>query len=361
VSYGHAQVVIENTADLDDAARAAVESAVLPHAGTTTAAGLRRRIRRARERIHPEPARVRHLRAAEKRCVRLDPAADGMAWLSAFVSAAAGNAVMDRLDHAAAALGGPDEPRTRGQLRADTLTALLLDDPDGTASRALAATEAPRAGRDDDTDADDADAAGSADPSAVRDRARLTSLARTLAPRVFVTVPVLTLLGGDEPGDLDGYGPVDPDTARELAAAAPSFTRILTHPHTGAVLSVGRGSYAVPADLRRHLAVRDGTCRFPGCGRRAVACDVDHVRASTDGGVTHASNLMHLCRHHHRLKHETSWRVSWSSDDSASAAGSGGPNDPPPEVSPPGAVRWSSPTGRVHTTLPAEPGISPPF
>ena len=48
--------------------------------------------------------------------------------------------------------------------------------------------------------------------------------AATIRPTVHVTVPVLTLLGLDEaPAELDGYGPIDPDTARALAAQAPSF------------------------------------------------------------------------------------------------------------------------------------------
>jgi len=176
-------------------------------------------------------------------------------------------------------------------------------------------------------------------------RTALAHLARGLVPRVHVTVPAMTLLGrSDEPGDLDGYGPIDADTARELAAGAPSFTRILTHPHTGTVLSVGRESYAVPADLRRHLAVRDATCRFPGCGRRAARCDVDHVVAFVDGGSTDADNLVHLCRHHHRLKHETSWRPAPST----------GPHAPP------GSVTWTSPTGRTHVASPASADLGPP-
>ncbi len=161
-------------------------------------------------------------------------------------------------------------------------------------------------------------------------------------PRVAVTVPALTLLGHDEDAVLEGYGPIDPETARLLAAGAPSLTRILTHPETGAVLSVGRDTYRVPADLRRHLAVRDGTCRFPGCGRPARRCDVDHVTAAADAGATDASNLIHLCRHHHRLKHETSWRVRLDAMTQDAV--------------------WRSPSGRVHVVPPAEPGPvwSPP-
>ncbi|MEB0268080.1 HNH endonuclease, partial [Cryobacterium sp. 10I5] len=75
--------------------------------------------------------------------------------------------------------------------------------------------------------------------------------------QVNVTVPVLTLLGKSaEPGYLAGYGPIDPETARRLAAGAPSFTRLLTHPETGVVLSMGRDTYKVPAALKKWLEVR---------------------------------------------------------------------------------------------------------
>ncbi|WP_162240165.1 HNH endonuclease signature motif containing protein, partial [Rathayibacter sp. Leaf296] len=162
-----------------------------------------------------------------------------------------------------------------------------------------------------------------------------TAIPRGIRPRVSVTVPVLTLLGrSDEPGILDGYGPIDPATARRLAADAPSFTRILTHPETGAVLSVGRTSYRVPADLRRALATRDVTCRFPGCTRSARDSDIDHTVEWQHDGRTDSDNLAHLCRHHHRLRHTTTWRVHHR---------------------PGGILGWTSPTGRHHTTAPETP------
>ena len=160
-----------------------------------------------------------------------------------------------------------------------------------------------------------------------------------IRPKVLVTVPVLTLLGrSEEPGTLEGYGPIDADTARRIAARAPSFTRILTHPETGAVLSVGRDRYAVPRDLRTWLRVRDETCRFPGCNRSAGRTDVDHVTDWQYGGGTDYGNLVHLCRSHHRLKHHTAW----------SSTSTGG-----------GRVRWLSPSGHEYQTAPAT-HIRPP-
>ncbi|WP_217167915.1 HNH endonuclease signature motif containing protein [Sanguibacter keddieii] len=169
---------------------------------------------------------------------------------------------------------------------------------------------------------------------------------RGVQPTVAVTVPVMTLLGhGDEPGHLEGYGPVDADTAREIAARAASFTRILTHPETAVVLSVGRQKYAVPADLKAWLRLRDETCRFPGCGRRAARCDIDHVAPWQLGGGTDHDNLIHLCRHHHRLKHETGWSVA--------SATSGG--ETTGVFARPEAVTWTSPAGRRYVDHPALP------
>ncbi|WP_156891304.1 HNH endonuclease signature motif containing protein, partial [Agromyces subbeticus] len=134
-------------------------------------------------------------------------------------------------------------------------------------------------------------------------------------------------------GHLDGYGPIDPDTARRLAANAPSFVRLLTHPITGTVLDLDRTNYRPPADLKRWLQVRDGTCRFPDCNRNATRSDLDHNRDwHADTGPTNHDNLAHLCPLHHHLKHETSWTLRHL----------------------PGAtLEWTSPTGRIHRTQPA--------
>ena len=55
---------------------------------------VRRRIRRLRERLHPEPPVARHRRAREDRRVCLDPAEDGMAWLGLYLEAERGVAIM---------------------------------------------------------------------------------------------------------------------------------------------------------------------------------------------------------------------------------------------------------------------------
>jgi hypothetical protein len=308
VSYRHAQIMVDHTTALDNETRAALETASLPYARNLTAAKFERKIRTLRERANPETIRERHVRAAADREVVFDPGRDGMAWLSAYLPAADALGAYNRLSELAATLQGPGEERTLTQLRADVFRDLLID---GQPS-------------------DDGTAPG-------------------ITAKVFVTVPVLTLLDRDDllghddlpttlghyelPATLDGYGPIDPDTARTLAAHAPSFIRLLTHPETGAVLSVGRDSYRVPQDLKNWLQVRDVTCRFPGCSRHAARCEIDHTRDWAHDGQTRHDNLAHLCKSHHILKHKSDWQVAQARDGT-------------------GNLTWTSPAGRNYVTEP---------
>ncbi len=224
-----------------------------------------------------------------------------MAWLTAYLPAEQALAIDERLDRIAADLRSPEESRTFAQLRADALCDLLTC----------------------------GEVAGGGGPGTTG------GLGHGIVAKVLVTVPVMALLGlggGDEPATLEGYGPISPDLARILAAGAPTFTRLLTHPETGAVLSVGRDSYQVPADLRRWLRVRDETCRGIGCGRRAAGCDIDHTRDWQHAGHTAHDNLAHLCRRHHQLKHHSAWT---------------------PRHLTGGTIEWTSPSGRTYLTEPS--------
>ncbi len=302
ISYRHAQVVMENADDLTAEARAGFEQAVLPVARTLNTSRFRERARRIRERLHPESLAVRRAGRFERRSVVVDPARDGMAWLSAYLPAEAAIAIDDRLDQLAAAMRDPAESRTFSQLRADAFCELVISG-----------------------EVSGADPIG---PTGV-----LRRPPRGIRARVLVTVPVLTLMGLDEePASLEGYGPIPADVARLIAAGAPSFTRLLTHPETGVVLSVGRDSYAVPAALRLWLRVRDETCRAVGCGRRAATSDVDHGHDWAKGGQTAGDNLAHLCRGDHTRKHRLGWRM---------------------QHLPGGFVRWTSPMGRSYLTEPS--------
>ena len=69
-----------------------------------------------------------------------------------------------------------------------------------------------------------------------------------------------------------------------------------------------RRTRTIPAAVRRALAARDRTCRFPGCTSRR--CDAHHIEHWADGGATRLANLVLLCRRHHRAVHEGGFDVT---------------------------------------------------
>jgi hypothetical protein len=97
-------------------------------------------------------------------------------------------------------------------------------------------------------------------------------------------------------------GPALPaETVRRLACDA-SLLHLLENEH-GEPLDVGRKTRSIPPAIRRALNSRDGGCRFPGCTHQRYL-DAHHIEHWADGGDTKLSNLVTLCRLHHRLVHE---------------------------------------------------------
>jgi hypothetical protein len=297
ITWGHALKMLELSINLPDEVLPRFEAAVLGAAETRTSTQFAKVAVKVRERMHPTTLQERAEVGFATRRVVLRPDADGMAWLNAYLKADEAQAAYARLSRIAvdldaddAAAGVPDQPRTKDQRRADAYRDLLLDGigPGG--------------------------------------------LGHGIRGTVHVTVPALTLLDrSDEPAILEGYGPIDPETARRIAGTATSWTRILTHPETGCRLSVGTEQYAPPADMRRYLQIRDGTCQGIGCTRRATLSEIDHTQAWNTGGQTHVDNLVHLCKACHRLKHQSSFSTSQ------------GPN---------GVLTWTTPGGKKYTSRP---------
>lgn len=91
-------------------------------------------------------------------------------------------------------------------------------------------------------------------------------------------------------------------------------------------------AYQPGTRLRRQIQLRDQTCVFPWCERRARHTDLDHIDpydpATPPREQTRSSNLGCLCRRHHRLKTFSAWIVTTPS---------------------PGTFIWTSPHG--HTFI----------
>lgn len=291
VSTQNARAAAELTVELSPECWRAFDEQLLGPARTLAPARFRAKARALREKLHTTPLAERKAAAAQERRVWSELDRDGMGWLHAYLPAEDIALITAKIDgRAFDQFREQDETRTMQQLRADVLTDVLFG------------------------------AASGGSPGIA----------------LALTVPVLTLLGhGDEPPALEGVGPIDLDTARRLAADAPSFTRLLTDPVRGTVLQLDPHQYRTSAAVKRWFSIRHATCDHPGCGRRAVNCDLDHTTAWADGGKTTVENLAPRCRPHHSLKHQTKWQVD----------------------KPPGAERavWTSPTGHVRESDP------PPF
>lgn len=321
ISYRHATTLLDQLLTLPVDHQAAFEQAVLPLAKTHPVGRFRDRARRLRERRHPESILTRSRTALTDRRTYWEPAADGMAWLHWYGTAEQTKAACDRITAVATALQKLDLDQPAVPAGSGVAFGCSRDIPDPPADPAPTRTLAQLRA---DVTAD-----------LLVDGVTPSGLGAGIRASVMVTVPVFTLLGLDEePATLEGYGPISPETARQIAGQASSFLRILTHPETGAMLSVGKDPYLVTSAMRRALHVRDETCRFPGCSRPAVRADIDHTQDWQYGGATEIDNLACLCEAHHRLKHIARWQVTQH---------------------PGGILTWTSPGGRSYTTNPANP------
>jgi hypothetical protein len=101
------------------------------------------------------------------------------------------------------------------------------------------------------------------------------------------------------------------ETARRFACDA-SIVH-LTENEDGEPLDVGRKTRTISAPLRRVLNARDKGCRFPGCANKRYI-DAHHVVHWANGGETKPSNLVSLCRFHHRAVHEGGFRIEMLDD-----------------------------------------------
>lgn len=298
ITRGHVRVIVDAGAVVPVDRRPDFEAEAIRRCEGDTPNRVRAAVEILAERAAERSFTDRHRDASAGRRVRVVPGAHGMSDVVATVPTVIADGILDRLTRQATVIvdarePGDDDPRSVDQIRADVLSDLLL-----TATPAL-------------------------DPTAHGDGPGVLGGIRA---QVQVVVPVLALLGADEgPVDLVGRTPVDAETARCLAANAPSLSRVLTDPIDGTVVAVDR--YRTPWPQRRFLRARDQHCRFPGCRRAAIRCEIDHTVDAARGGPTALWNLAHLCQRHHSMKQFTPWAVRQRGR---------------------GVLEWTSPTGRVY-------------
>lgn len=299
MTLGHAEFLADTLDELMPEQRADLLDGAVSLAEAEPVGTFRRALRTLIETVQASTLDDRHQAAVQTRRIVVDRGHDGMSDLILRAPDVELHAIYERATAIAKTIHGREgETRTLDQIRADVICDLLIDGV---------------------TDHLPAEASG-------------------IRATVVVTVPALALLDDEaatagDPPVVEGVGPIPLSKARELCGGDSKWMRVLTHPETGMVLSVGRDMYRAPESLRRLVRWRADRCMGPGCGMPASRCEIDHQIRWTDGGHTCLDNHAPFCKGHHIVKDNTDWVVH-------QIPGSGG------------TIEWISPTGRRYLVNP---------
>ncbi|WP_043724990.1 HNH endonuclease signature motif containing protein [Kutzneria sp. 744] len=271
-------LLLERTVHMGDPSLVAkVEDGLVGVAAGLNRSQLARRATKLVAQVDPEGYQRRCRSAEKERRVEFKPLPDGMAQIKAILPAVQASMAQELLRQDVAGL--PADERSTDQKRADAFLERFLGN------------------------------------------------AREREVQVHVTVPMETLLGlTEEPGLLDGYGPIAAGMARELAMRGP-WRGVLLDEYRHAV-AMSTKKYRPTARMREMVKVQDGgVCTAPGC--TSPIRELDHVIPWPKGKTT-AKQLKGLCAWHHHRNHDN-YRVTLDAE---------------------GSARWTTPLGRSHTVTP---------
>ncbi len=142
-----------------------------------------------------------------------------------------------------------------------------------------------------------------------------TYLSSSQRPMSGGVLPHVTLIRPAATGFVDTLGFTGPITAStaDLITCDSTLTSV-TVDAAGAPLDVGRAERLFTPVIRKGLAVRDGGCAHPGCGRPVSWCDAHHIQPWSSGGPASIDNGVLLCRLHHTAIHHGGWQVYLGTD-----------------------------------------------
>lgn len=276
----------------DASALGLYDTAAVVVAEQETPARTRALVRQIAAALAGETLVERHRRASSERSVTMRSVEDGLALITVVLPEHLAVAIMDRLTHLARQVMA-----ARDDVEAVPHHDVLDLDERDTGENPVLPAAVPDTRTMDQVRTDLlSDLLLAADPS----EAAGAGLDRVQA-HIQVTVAATTLAGFDDrPAELDGFGPIDPDIARDLAGRTGGWSRLFLDP-TGMVVETD--TYSPSEGMRRFLRARDQHCRFPGCRMPVRRCQIDHNHDHARGGRTSLSNLSHFCIGHHVLKH----------------------------------------------------------
>jgi hypothetical protein len=262
VTEWRAMLVARETIFLSREHRAQVDAELAPQLESLGDRQVAAEARKLAYRLDPEGFVARARAAENDRRVTLRPAPDAMTRLTALLPVAQGVACLHALQQAADTATAQGEPRSRGQVMADTLV----------------------------------------------ERVTGQATADDVPVEVDVVIPADTLFGdADERADVPGYGPVPADTARELIRRSSTawLRRLFTRPDTCELIAMESKRRLFPEVQRRFITLRDQTCRTPWCD--APIRHIDHVRPAGKDGRTSVRNGQGLCEGCNYAKEAPGW------------------------------------------------------
>lgn len=315
ITEWRAQIVARETAWLDREHRSEVDATLAPHLEAWGDRRVEAETKKHAYRLDPRGYLARISGVAADRRVTLRPAPDTMALLTGFLPVAQGVAAFAALQRHADGLRAGGDPRSRGQIMADTLVERVT---------------------------------GQASAEAVPVEVHLVMTDRALLGdgRAARGTDQTASDGGEEPAHLQGYGPVPAALARQLAQAAAAgepgaeaaglWLRRLWSDPAGRLVAMESGRRLFPGLLARFLTLRDQTCRTPWCD--APVRHADHVVPAAEGGPTAAANGQGLCEACNHAKDAPGWRAR-----------------PDPGGGSGAAVHTTTPTGHTYVSEPPDP------
>jgi Domain of unknown function (DUF222) len=303
ISEWTATLIARETACLTRQDRMSVDAVVAGDPARLEAMGLREVVAACQAeaaRLDVEAMVKRRRRAEADRHVSLRPAPDAMTWLTALLPVKDGVAVLAALTRAAGTARAAGDPRSKGQVMADTLVSSALGEREGTPGGGVA---------------------------------------------LNLVMSDHTLFGdgtaAEEPAHIEGFGPIPAELAREIVTGACTrgeqiwLRRLYTHPTTGELVTMDARSRLFRNSLARLIRLRDQTCRTPWC--EAPIRHTDHPQGVEQDGQTSTLNGQGLCEACNYAKQAPGWHAR-----------------PTPTTSPPGRhqIETTTPTGHTHRTRP---------
>lgn len=319
ISEWRATIMVRETATLSAVHRGEVDRRLAGRLVGLGDRGVQREAKKLAYALDPGSVVRRMRRAGSERRVSVRPAPDTMSYVTGLLPVAQGVAVYAALTRHAESRRAAGDPRSRGQIMADTFVE------------------------------------------------RLTGQAQ--APAVPVEIQLVmtdrTLFGVDDsPGRIVGHGPVPAALARALAGLSSSpgidpsraagrgagsaarddaaageaavwLRRLFRNPVTGDLVAMDSRRREFPQGLRHFFTVRDDICRTPWCD--APIRHADHVVRAADGGETSAANGQGLCEACNQAKEALGW-LAWT-----------------PSRQRAGPVTRRTPTGHRYTSRPPDP------